>query len=102
MQCRARPRRKDGRQMGLSTTQQFLVEAARAAGAGDYFRGRQVGVTPGYAEAESGRLIQSLNDRSLLILPQEGDARLLPAGRDLARRLEAKSSSTSYVSPARP
>ena len=84
--------------MGLSSTQRFLVEASRATGSGDYFRWRQVGATLGHSEAESGRLIQSLNDRSLLILLQEGNARLLPAGRDLARRLDARSSSP----PSRP
>jgi hypothetical protein len=80
--------------MGLSTTRRFLVEATRTA-AGDYFRWRQVGVALGHSEAEAGRLIQSLNDRKLIILLRDGDARLLTAGRDLARQLEAKSSSSS-------
>src|SRR4051812_11434837 len=91
---RPQPRRKD-RDMGLSTTQHFLVEAIRAAGAGDYFRWHQVGAALGHSEAESGRLVQSLNDRKLLILLREGDARLLTAGRDLGRRLAAKSAAAA-------
>ena len=77
--------------MGLSTSQQFLVQAHRAAGSGDYFRWRAVGVAVGLSDAESDQAVRSLDARRLLVLLSEGEARLLAAGRDLARRLEAKS-----------
>jgi len=77
--------------MGLSVTQRFLVEAARACGDGDFFRWPLVGSALGYSAAESGRAVQSLNERKLVIALAGGDARLLAAGRQLVARIGAKS-----------
>ena len=73
----------------MSTTQKFLVEANRVAGGSDYFRWRAVGTNLGYSESESDQAMRSLNDRKLVILLLEGDARILAAGRKLALRLDA-------------
>lgn len=76
--------------MGLSATQQFLLGAHRAAAAEDYFRWHAVGATLGYSEAQSRAALQSLNERKLVILLTDGNARLLDAGRQLAIQLERK------------
>jgi hypothetical protein len=76
--------------MGLSSTQCFLREAHRAAGPGDYFRWAAVGRTLGYPDDRSIRALKSLEERKLLILLVEGNARLLQAGRRLAVELEAR------------
>jgi hypothetical protein len=76
--------------MGLSASQRFLVEATRAAGAGDFFRWRGVGDTLGYSDAQAGEAVQSLGERRLLVLFADGQARLLAAGRELAERLNNK------------
>ena len=76
--------------MGLSTAQQFLVQATRAAGTDDYFRWQSVGTAIGLTPTQSGVAVRSLGDRKLVILLLEGNARLLAAGRQLAGRLEAK------------
>lgn len=76
--------------MSLSVTQQFLVEATHAAGSTDYFRWKNVGKTLGFSEAESDRAVRSLDERKLLIVLAEGEARLLDSGRQLAARLGLK------------
>lgn len=81
--------------MGLNISQQFLLEAARAAGSGDYFRWAAVGISIGLSPSESDQAVRGLNDRKLVILLLEGDARLLEAGRQLATRLAAKESQIS-------
>jgi len=78
--------------MGLSTAQKFLVEANRSTGTGEYFRWRTVGTTLGYSEEESHRAVRSLDERKLLILLNDGNARMLVSGRQLAARLLAKPS----------
>jgi hypothetical protein len=74
--------------MGLSSSHRFLREANRAAGAGDYFRWPAVGAALGYTDDQSIRALSSLDERKLLILLVEGNARLLGAGRRLAQELE--------------
>jgi len=74
--------------MGLSSAHRFLREASRAAGAGDYFRWQAVGAALGYTDDQSIRAVNSLDERKLLILLVEGNARLLGAGRRLAQELE--------------
>lgn len=76
--------------MGLSVTQRFLVGAIRAAGAGDYFRWDSVGTSLGYSPAEADQAMKSLDERKLVVLLQEGAARLSIAGRRLGGQLEAK------------
>ncbi len=76
--------------MGMSNSQRYLVAASLATGAGDYFHCRQVGQTLGYSDAETNAALQSLDDRKLLILLVEGNARLLATGRALASRLETR------------
>jgi Mn-dependent DtxR family transcriptional regulator len=76
--------------MGLSVTQMFLVGAIRAVGPGDYFRWDAVGTSLGYSAAEASQAIKSLDERKLVVLLQEGGARLSHAGRQLAGKLEAK------------
>jgi hypothetical protein len=85
--------------MGLNVSQQLLVEAARAAGSGDYFRWASVGTSIGLSPSESDQAVRCLNDRKLVILLLEGDARLLEAGRQLATRLAAKQPEGSRRSP---
>jgi hypothetical protein len=68
----------------MSTTQRFLIEASRAAGSGRYFRWRSVGSTLGYSAAESEKTMRALDERKLVVLLLDGDARLLDAGRQLA------------------
>ena len=76
--------------MGLSTSQRFLVEATRAAGASDCFRWRGVGETLGYSVAQAGEAVQSLGARRLLVQLADGEVRILAAGRLLAEKLELK------------
>jgi hypothetical protein len=76
--------------MGLSTSQRFLVEGNRAAGAGNCFRWRGVGEALGYSDAQSGTAVQSLGDRRLLVQLADGEVRILPAGRVLAEKLALK------------
>lgn len=71
----------------MKPTQQFLIEASRAVGAGDYFRWHTVGAALGFSEAESERTMRVLSERKLVTLLLDGDARLLDAGRQLAVRL---------------
>ena len=70
----------------MSATQRFLVEASRAAGTGCYFRWQAVGSSLGISAAESERTMRSLDERKLVILLLDGDARLLDAGRRLAEK----------------
>ncbi|HEY7115508.1 MAG TPA: hypothetical protein VH475_02920 [Tepidisphaeraceae bacterium] len=74
--------------MGQSATQRFLCAAHRATGAGDYFRWETVGTALGFADGDSRRAVESLDQRKLVILLREGNARMLPAGRQLAVELE--------------
>jgi len=76
--------------MGLSTSQRFLVEANRVAGATDCFRWRGVGQALGYSDAQAGEAIQSLGDRRLLVQLADGEVRISAAGRILAEKLELK------------
>jgi hypothetical protein len=76
--------------MGLSSSQRFLVSACRSAGPGEYFRWQQVGADLGYSESETHEAVRSLDQRKLLILLVEGNARVLDAGRALAERLATK------------
>jgi hypothetical protein len=76
--------------MGLSTSQRFLVEANRAAGASDCCRWRGVGETLGYSDAQAGEAVQSLGDRRLLVKLADGEVRILAAGRVLAEKLKLK------------
>ena len=76
--------------MQLSVAQRFLVEATRATGPDEYFRWHAVAATLGYSEAEARQAMQSLDDRKLVILLLEGNARLLDAGRQMGAKLEAR------------
>ena len=76
--------------MGLSTSQRFLVEANRAAGASDCCRWRGVGEALGYSDAQSGAAVQSLGDRRLLVQMADGEVRISAQGRVLAEKLELK------------
>lgn len=76
--------------MGLSISQQFLIEAERAVGPDNCFRWHGVGVALGLTQTESSQAMQSLSDRKLVLLLLEGEARLLDAGRQLAGRLRTK------------
>jgi Mn-dependent DtxR family transcriptional regulator len=75
--------------MALSPTNRFLREAYRIAGPADYFRWADVARALGYSDDKSIRALQSLDQRKLLIVLVEGNARLLRAGRELAARLDA-------------
>jgi hypothetical protein len=68
----------------------FLVGAIRAAGPSDYFRWDAVGTSLGYSQAEADQAVKSLDERKLVVLLQEGGARLSSTGRQLAGKLEAK------------
>ena len=81
--------------MGLSTSQRFLIEAGRVAGPEDYFRWREIGDTLGYTEAESSTAARSLCERKLLVILSDGDARLLPAGRERVEQLRTKATDIS-------
>jgi hypothetical protein len=72
----------------MSSTQRFLVAAYQAVGAGEYFRWGPVGERLGYTEERAGELVRSLDERKLVILLLEGNARLLTAGREVAMRLD--------------
>ena len=76
--------------MGLSTSQRFLIEANRVAGANDCFRWQGVGEALGYSPAQAGVAVQSLGDRRLLVPLADGEVRISPAGRILAEKLELK------------
>jgi hypothetical protein len=76
--------------MGLSVTQTFLVGACRAAGPEQYFRWREVGAGLGYSAEQSEHAVRSLDERGLLVLLTEGNARLCAAGAALATQLETK------------
>lgn len=79
----------------MSAAQQFLLEAARAAGAGGYFRWNAVGLAVGLTASQSHQAMRSLNDRKLVLLLLEGDARLLDAGRVLAARVAGQTQTQS-------
>ena len=76
--------------MGLSVTQAFLLGAYRAAGPEQYFRWREVGAGLGYSGEQSEHAVRSLDERGLLVLLAEGNARLCATGAALASHLEAK------------
>jgi len=76
--------------MGLSATQRFLVKANLSTGTGEYFRWQNVGHSLGFTDAEADVAVRSLDQRKLAILLQNGDARILAAGRAMASRLESK------------
>src|SRR5688500_2565543 len=76
--------------MGLSATQAFLVGAYRAAGPEQYFRWRDVGTGLGYSGEQSEHAVKSLDERGLLVLLTEGNARLCASGAALASQLERK------------
>jgi hypothetical protein len=87
--------------MGLSATQAFLVGAYRAAGPEQYFRWRDVGVGLGYSGKQSEHAVRSLDERGLLVLLTEGNARLCAAGAALASELEKKALAVSGKSGKR-
>ena len=76
--------------MGLSTSQRFLVEANRVAGASDCCRWRGVGQALGYSDAQAGEAVNSLGERRLLVQLADGEVRISAAGRVLAEKLELK------------
>ena len=76
--------------MGLSVTQAFLVGAGRAAGPEQYFRWRDVGAGLGYSGEQSEHAVRSLDERGLIVLLTEGNARLCATGAALASQLETK------------
>lgn len=76
--------------MGLSASQEFMVLACRLAGAGDYFRWQEVGTSMGYTPQQTDELVSSLDQRKLLIRLQDGAARMLAKGKELASRMDGK------------
>src|SRR5947209_15970906 len=89
----------------MSSTQRFLAEASRAAGTGRYFRWRTVGSSLGFSAAETEKTMRALDERKLVVMLLDGDARLLDAGRQLATGSRAAPSapppgSRSFPQPA--
>ena len=84
----------------MSSTQRFLMEASRAAGSGSYFRWQAVGSALGFSAAQSEQTMRSLDERRLVILLLDGDARLLDAGRRIADAAAASGSRPSSRAPA--
>ena len=76
--------------MPISTSQRFLVAAARAADAEGYFACSAVAATLRCSPAERDTAVRSLAERKLIVELDAGQARLLHAGREFAVRLEAK------------
>ena len=76
--------------MTLTATQSFLIHASRAAGMNEYFRWGVVGRSMGLSEPEADRVVQALDQQKLVRRLADGDARLLPGGRQLVARLEAR------------
>lgn len=73
--------------MNRTDEQQFLVAAHSAAAVHDYFHWRVVGGALKWPEGKSIRTLRFLTAQ-LLVATQHGEeARLLPAGRQLAQQL---------------
>jgi hypothetical protein len=68
-----------------------LVGAYRAAGPDQYFRWRDVGNGLGYTGEQSEHAARSLDERGMLVMLSEGNARLCAPGTVLAVQLEKKS-----------
>lgn len=81
--------------MGLSATQAFLVGAYRAAGPEQYFRWRDVGTGLGYSGEQSEHAVKSLDERGLVVMMTEGNARLCASGAAMASQLEKKALAVS-------
>ena len=77
--------------MGLSATQSFLVGAYRAAGPDQYFRWRDVGTGLGYSGEQSENAARSLDERGMMTMLNDGNARLCGPGIALAVQLEKRS-----------
>ena len=77
--------------MGLGATQAFLVGAYRAAGPDLYFRWRDVGTGVRYSGEQSEHAARSLDERGMLTMLNDGNARLCAPGIALAVQLEKRS-----------
>ena len=76
--------------MNHTDEQQFLIAANTVAAVHDYFHWRVVGSLLKWPEMKSIRTLRFLNAQ-LLVAAQHGEeARLLPAGRQLAQELVAR------------
>ena len=76
------------------------MEASRAAGPGNYFRWQSVGSALGFSAAQSEQTMRSLDERKLVILLLDGDARLLEAGRRIADAAATSGARSNARSPA--
>lgn len=73
--------------MELSEGEQFLVTACRVAQTHDYFHWRVVGAKLSWPERRALRALMELNELRQVITLRGEEARLLPAGRELAEKL---------------
>lgn len=75
--------------MNRTDEEKFLIAANTVAAVHDYFHWRVVGSVLKWPELKSIRVLRYLNEQ-LLVAAQHGEeARLLPAGRQLAQELLA-------------
>jgi hypothetical protein len=75
--------------MTLTDEQQFLLAANTVAAVHDYFHWRVVGSALKWPEMKSVRMLRLLNEQLLVAAQRGEEARLLPAGRQLAQQLLA-------------
>jgi hypothetical protein len=75
--------------MTLTDEQQFLLAANTVAAVHDYFHWRVVGSALKWPEMKSVRMLRVLNEQLLVAAQRGEEARLLPAGRQLAQQLLA-------------
>jgi len=78
--------------MAVSERHRFLLAAAEATGAGDYFHWQRVGDALGWTDTDARQAMKSLENQSLVIALQDGQARLLASGRTLATKLASQDS----------
>ena len=76
--------------MALSSTQRFLLQACKEAGMDSYFRWSSVGNSLGMSAPESQQVVISLDQRKLIRVLSDGNARLLDAGKRMGAGLDAK------------
>lgn len=73
--------------MELTDGEQFLATACRVAQTHDYFHWRVVGAKLGWPERRALRVLMELNELRQVITLRGEEARLLPAARELAEKL---------------
>ena len=86
--------------MAMSSSQKFLVGAAKVASAEGYFRAEEVARALGFTATESAQAIRALGERKLLAELHGGQARLRSDGRAMAARLERESGGQVAAIPA--